>query len=90
MEKSLNNVTKQQLIDKLQNMSSFIITCAAAKGMNEKYIKSNFECIEYNGEMTFNVDEQFGVRVITGTCFVYRDEKGKILMIESENFRVQG
>ena len=89
MEKSLDNVTKQQLIEKLKNMSTFVVMCAAGSGMNENYIKSNFEGTEVKGDVTFNVDEQFGIKVVSGKCMVYRDSKGKILMIESTNFKVE-
>lgn len=86
IEKDISNLSREKLIQKYNNMKSFIITTGLADGMSEEHIRQHYKVDIEKQSIVFCVEQDIKVKALN--CKVYRNDKNQILMIETENFVV--
>ena len=84
IEKDISNLSKNEIIQKYNNMKNFIIKTGLADSMSDEHIRSHYKIDVERQPITFYVEADVKIKALN--CKVYRNEYNQILMIETEDF----
>lgn len=86
IEKDISNLGKKEIIQKYNNMKTFIIRTGLADGMSDEHIRNNYKMDIERQAIVFCVEADVKIKALN--CKVYRNKNKQILMIETEDFVV--